>query len=353
MNRPMIAATSLIILSFIASVSHAANEEYSANIKSLERFFGDGKRVVKLYSGKRKPNAGLAQILVLSGLSITRVDDRRVKSKRSYFGYRAYAHLPGIYELEVTSWKRKRNREYTIGSISNSTNFTEHATYTLQVVLEPGLKYVLSPIWNDDEMAMISPRQVCLQGQSEDARYCAVRPSENNDVVAMDERHGLIVVGLTLPPGITEKIIMMNLDCEWNPRHPHLRVLDKRATKSKLKDVCEVAVETTNSRGYTVESVDAGVWKWWGFAASTFSSAKPMIQTFTFDVEPGKVNYVGHVHVRLNFETGRLVGLSLTDNFSSFESIIRSGFGDSEIVNKATQYAGSGDLDAGNNVNDY
>ncbi len=350
MNRPMIVSTSLVALTLIVGMSHAANEEYSANVKSLEIFFGDGKRVVKLYSGKRKPNAGLAQILVLSGLSITSVDDRRVKSKRSYVGYRAYAHLPGTYELEVTSWKRKRNRDYTIGSISHSTNFTEHATYTLQVVLEPGLKYVLSPIWNDDEMAMISPRQVCLQGQSEDARYCAFRPSENNDVVAMDARHGLIVVGLTLPPGNTEKIIMMNLDCDWKSNDPFGR-LNSRKPATKFRDVCAVAFETTNSKGYTVESVDVGVWKWWGFAPSVWRNAMPMIETFTFDVEPGKVNYVGHV--RPNYENGRLVGLSLTDNFSSFEPIIRSGFGDSEIVNKATQYAGSGDLGSENEVNDY
>lgn len=335
MNRPMIAATSLIILSFIVSVSQAANEEYSANVKSLEIFFGDGKRIVKLYSGKRQPDARLAQILVLSGLSITSVDDRRVKSKRGYFGYRAYAHLPGTYEFEVTSWKRRRDRDHTIGRISTKTNFVEHATYTLQVVLEPGLKYVLSPIWNDDEIAMISPRQVCLQGQSEDARYCAFRPSEYNDVVAMDEKRGLIVVGLTLPPGITEKIIMINLDCEWKSIDI-FPMLNRRKPANKLKDVCEVAVESTNSKGYTVESVDAGVWKWWGTAPSTFRNAAAMIETFTFDVEPGKVNYVGHV--RPNHENGRLVGLSLTDNFSSFEPKFRRSFGDSEIVNKATDY---------------
>ncbi len=336
MNRPVIVATSLVVLTLFVSLSHATSEEYSAYSRTLEELFGDGKRITKLYAGRKQPDSGLAQILVLYGLSITAVDGDSVKSKRDFLGYKAYEQLPGTYEFEVTSWKR-RSRKHLLGSHSyHRGQRDKQAAYVLQAVLELGQKYVLSPIWNDGELGAIAPSKVCVQGQSDDARYCALRPRESDDVFAMDEKHGVIIVGL-IRNIRWEKIRMINLDCEWKGTEPFIN-LDKRKAATKLRDVCEFAFEAVDSKGYTVESIDAGVWKWWGFSADYIRSGSPLITTTTFDIEPGKVNYVGHVGAI--YKNGKRLGLRLVDRFSQFEPIIRAGFGDAEIVNKATHYSG-------------
>ena len=360
MNRPIIVATLLVALASIISVSHAATEEYSAKLIILETFFGDGneKRNKKLYSGKRQPDAGLAQILVLPGISITAVDDRRVRSWKwiRHGGYRGYKQLPGTYEFEVTSWKRKISGTHknTLGTMGKTKKDT---TYTLKAVLEAGQKYVLSPIWNDGEMGIIAPSQVCLQGPSDSERYCALRPPESDDVFTMDEKHGVIVIGMAR--SIPTKIILINLECEWRSldKEPVVRG-DKAATK--LRDICKLVFEATDSKGYIVESVDAGVWMWWGvwyYAVLKNAAATPLIATITFDVEPGKVNYIGHVGAATfskkdvsgdwwagepdaDVIKGKVLGFGVVDRFSELEPIIRAGFGDSEIVNKATHYAG-------------
>ncbi len=329
MNRPMIVATSLVALTLIGGVSHAGPEAYTGNVRYLEILFGDGKRTTKLYAGKRQPDAGLAQILVLSGISITTVDGRRVKSKKGWLGYKAYKQMPGTYEFEVTSWKRRGPNWVDI----MGPKLDKHAAYPLQVVLEAGQKYVLSPIWNDGEMGIISPSQVCLQGQSDNARYCASRPGESDDVFAMDEKHGVIVVGLARPAFST--IIVKNLYCEG-----------PAGLRKGGIDVCTLMFETADSKGYIVESVDAAVWTWWGFVGPL-----ELIETVTFDVEPGKVNYVGHISVTR--KDGKLIGFRVADHFSSLESTIRAGFGDSEIVNKATHYAGFGDAETEKKATDY
>ena len=192
MTRPMIVSTSLVVLALIVGVSHAATEEYSEHLGTWERLFGDGKKITKLYSGKKKSEAGLSQILVLPGLSITAVDGAKVKPKTGYwlFGHSAYHQLPGTYEFRVTSLKRRKsggwpNRHEL--AVSPSKPLEKHATYELNVVLEAGQKYIMSPIWNDGEMGIISPSQVCLQGPSDNARYGALRPRERDDVFAMDE----------------------------------------------------------------------------------------------------------------------------------------------------------------------
>ena len=296
-----------------------------ARTASAWDLFGDGKRTNKLYAGKSQPDAGLSQILVFPELSITAIDGNRVKSKPGWFGYSAYKQLPGTYEFEVTSWKSRRKHHYI-------TQRDKHAAYVLQVVLEAGQKYVLSPIWNDSEVGIISPSQVCFQGQSDDAGVCALRPRESDEVFAMDETHGVIVVGLTR--SLFNQIIMINLDCEWKSTDPLPR-LNSRKPATKIRDVCYLAFEPEDSKGYIVESVDAGVWKWWGIQGIV--TRNRLITTMTFDVEPGKVNYVGHVAGKYN-DRGKLLGFGVTDRFSLLESIIRAGFGDSEIVNQATNY---------------
>lgn len=338
MNRPLIVATSLVVLTFFIGVSHAATEEYSANLKRLEIFFGDGKQTAKLYSGKRQPDAGLAQILVLSELSITAVDGRKVRSKRGWLGYRAYKQLPGTFEFEVTSWKRGKSGWPSGRALGINGKSEEHATYTLKAVLEAGQKYVLSPIWNDGEMGIIAPSQVCLQGPWDNAHYCAPRPRESDDAFTMDEKHGVIVVGLT--GSIWTQIKLINLDCEWRS-YDKIPLLHGGKAATKLRDVCQLEFETTDSKGYIVESVDAGVWKWWGFGGYGMGA---LIATITFDVEPGKVNYIGHVGATYN-EKGKLLRFGVLDYFSLFDPIMRAGFGDAEIVNKASHYAGFGDAE--------
>ena len=335
MNRLMIVSTSLIVLTLVVGVSHATTDEYSEQLETLERLIGDGKKITKMYSGKKQSEAELSQILVLPGLSITAVDGDRVKSKKGGYGYSAYKQLPGTYKFEVTSWKRDRRLHY-VGLYGND----KHAAYALQVVLEAGQKYVLSPIWNDGELGIIAPSQVCLQGQSDSARYCALRPRESDDVFAMDEKYGVIVVGLT--QSIVTNIIVRSLDCEWRGTGFSESLKNSRATK--LRDVCQFIIDPEDSKGYIVESVDAGVWKWWGLVKGH------LIETITFDVEPGKVNYVGHVAAAYDEVTddfslleskgfGRKpLGFRVTDDFSLLEPILRAGFGDSEIVNKAIHY---------------
>ena len=352
MNRSKFVAVSLVLLTLTVSVSDAATEEYSANIHRLEILFGDGKQITKLYSGKRQPDAKLAQIIVLSGLTISAVDGNRVKSKHHLLGYRAYKQLPGTYKYEVMSWQRRKTGHYVGRGWGK---LDEQAAYALQVDLEAGQKYVLSPIWNDGEMGIIAPSQVCLQGQSDNARYCAVRPRESDDVFAMDEKHGVIVIGLT-GTSIWERMIMINVDCEWrSPKSVFVSLVDKgpalnnRKAATKLRDVCYLGFEPVDSKRYIVESVDAGVWKWWGVEGIVSWSS--LIQTTTFGVEPGKVNYVGHIgteHV-----DGKLVGFTLADGFSLLESTLRAGFGDSEIVNKATHYSGFGDAEIEKKTTDY
>jgi hypothetical protein len=336
MNSLRLVATALVVLVLSVGVSHAATDKYSTSLKILEILFGEGDegRNKKLYSGKRQPDAGLAQILALPGLSITAVDGHRVKPKLNWIsvgsgwsGYTAYKQLPGTYEFEVTSWKRKKNR----GEIGSAVKLDKHATYALRGVLEAGQKYVLSPIWNDGEVGIIAPSQVCLQGESDDARYCALRPRESDDVFAMDEKHGVIVAGLTRRISF-DKIIMINLDCEWKSTDGW-PILNRRKPATKLRDVCEATLELTDSKDYLVESVDAGVWKWWGFRGLAGYSG--LIQTYTFDVEPGKVNYVGHI--RTTHKDGKLLGFRVEDHFSVLEPRLRAGFGDSEIVNKASE----------------
>ena len=332
MNRPMIVSTSLVALTLIVGVCHAATEEYAENLRTWEVLFGDGKRIKKLYSGKRQPDAGLAQILVLPGLTITAVDGHSVRSKWGWLGYKAYKQLPGPYEFEVTSWKRRSSGHY-IGK-NYGVKSDKQAAYALQVVLKPGQKYVLSPIWNDGEMGILSPSQVCLQGHSDNARYCALRPRESDDVSAMDEKHGVIVVGLA-QSGFYDVIILINLDCEWkSARFNKARLrLNTRKAATKLRDVCYVGFRPMELKDYMVESVDAGVWQWWGIETI---GKTPLITTLTFDVDPGKVNYVGHVGTE--YTGGKLVGFSVEDRFSLLEPIIRARFGDAEIVNQTTDY---------------
>ncbi len=337
MNKPMIVTTSLAALTLIVGVCHADSEEYLANLETLEAIFGDGKKINKLYSGKRQPDAELAQIWVRSGLTITAVDDRSVKTTFLKDGYKAYEQLPGTYVFEVTSWKSQNVDRY-IGEEWGKLD--KQAAYALEVVLEAGQRYVVSPIWNDGEMRIISPSQVCLQGQSDSARYCALRPRESDDVFAMDEKHGVIVVSLTRSR-LWEKVIVINLDCEWKSTDRYPR-LNSRKPATKLRDVCFVAFELTDSKGYTIESVDAGVWKWWGAAGVV--SGSPRITTNTFDVEPGKINYIGHVATanpdgKLRM-FGPPVGFTLADHFSLIEPILRAGFGDAEIVNMASELPG-------------
>ena len=336
MHRLIIVSTSLIMLTLVVGVSHAATEDYSEHLETWERLFGDGKKITKMYSGKKQSEAGLSQILVLPGLSIKAVDGNRVKSKRGV-GYSAYNQLPGTYEFEVTSWKRDRRLHY-IGLHGND----KHAAYTLQVVLEAGQKYVLSPIWNDGELGIIAPSQVCLQGQSDSASYCALRPRESDDVFAMDEKYGVIVVGLTQSI-FTDTFIMMSLDCEWRGTG-FSESLKTFSRANKLRDACYFKFEAEDSKGYIVESVDAGVWKWWGLVRGH------LIETITFDVEPGKVNYVGHIAATYDEVTNdfslleskgfgrKPLGFRVTDDFSLLEPTIRAGFGDAEIVNKAIHY---------------
>jgi len=339
MNRLRLVATALVVLVLIVGVSHAATDKYSTSVKILEILFGEGDegRNKKLYSGKRQPDAELAHILALPGLTITAVDGHRVKPKIAWLsigsgwsGYTAYKQLPGIYEFEVTSWKRRIIR-HNIGIGRDA----KHAAYALRVVLEAGQKYVLSPIWNDGEVGIIAPSQVCLQGQLDNARYCALRPRESDDVFAMDEKHGVIVAGLTRRISFN-KIIMINLDCEWKSIDG-LPILHRRKPATKLRDVCEATLELTDSKDYLVESVDAGVWKWSGIMGIMgFAGYLSLIQTITFDVEPGKVNYVGHI--RTTHKDGKLLGFRVEDHFSVLEPTLRAGFGDSEIVNQAADY---------------
>ena len=143
----------------------------------------------------------------------------------------------------------------------------------------------------------------------------------------MDEKHGVIVVGLT---GGSTTTIMINLDCEWRS-YDKVPVLHGGKAATKLRDVCQFDFERTDSKGYIVESVDAGVWMWWGAPLSR------LLATITFDVEPGKVNYVGHVGTTYS-EKGKVLGFTVVDHFSLLEPVLRAGFGDSEIVNKATHY---------------
>ena len=77
------------------------------------------------------------------------------------------------------------------------------------------------------------------------------------------------------------------------------------------------------------------MWKWRGFSDGSIG-VDSLIDTLTFEVEPGKVNYIGHFWV--THEKRRRVGFELEDRFPEFEPIIRAGFGESEIVNKATDY---------------
>ena len=126
MSRLMIVCTSFIMLTLVIGVSHSATEDYSEHLETLERLIGDGKKITKMYSGKKQSEAGLSQILVLPGLSITAVDGDRVKSKKGGYGYSAYKQLPGTYEFEVTSWKRDRRLHY-IGLYGND----KHAAYAL------------------------------------------------------------------------------------------------------------------------------------------------------------------------------------------------------------------------------
>ena len=74
MSRLMIVCTSFIMLTLVIGVSHSATEDYSEHLETLERLIGDGKKITKMYSGKKQSEAGLSQILVLPGLSITAVD---------------------------------------------------------------------------------------------------------------------------------------------------------------------------------------------------------------------------------------------------------------------------------------
>jgi hypothetical protein len=158
----------------------------------------------------------------------------------------------------------------------------------------------------------------------------------------MDEKHGVIVVGLTR--SFWTQIILINLDCDWKSPKPFPH-LNSRGSATKLRDVCQLGFVGTDSKGYIVESVDAGVWKWWGLVRG------PLIETITFDVEPGKVNYVGHVAASYDEVTDdfsllepmrgfgpKPLGFRVTDDFSLLEATIRAGFGDAEIVNKATHY---------------
>ena len=76
------------------------------------------------------------------------------------------------------------------------------------------------------------------------------------------------------------------------------------------------------------------MWKWWGIRGTMGYSG--LIQTYTFDVEPGKVNYVGHIRTtRKGIVYGKLLGVRVEDHFSVLEPTLRAGFGDSKIVNKA------------------
>ena len=352
MNKLRLVATALVVLVLSVGVSHAATDKYSTSLKILEILFGEGDegRNKKLYSGKRQPDAGLAQILALPGLTITAVDGHRVKPKiawrsvgSGWSGYTAYKQLPGTYEFEVTSWKRSNNR-HVIGS---AVKLDRHVSYTLRGVLEAGQKYVLSPIWNDGEVGIIAPGQVCLQGLLDSARYCALRPGESDDAFAIDEKHGVIVAGLTRRISF-DKIIMINLDCEWKSIDG-LPILNRRKPATKHRDVCQVSLELADSKDYVVESVDAGVWKWWGIRGT--AGYLNLIQTFTFDVEPGKVNYVGHI--RTTHKDGKLLGFRVEDHFSVLESTLRAGFGDSEIVNQAVHYSGFEDTDAEKDATDY
>ncbi len=318
------------------------NEEYLATLRAVGELFVDGMRKNKLYAGKRQPDAGLARIFALSGLTITLVDGRKARSKLDQFGYREYKQLPGTYEFEVTSWKR-RSRDHYKGKDGA---MDKHAAYVLQVVLEAGQKYVLSPSWNDGDMGMIAPSQVCLQGESNNSRYCAFRPLESDDVFAMDEKHGVIAVGLT--GGFFRHIILINLGCDWKSNRDGPR-LNTRKPATKLRDVCSITFNPDDSKGYILESVDAGVWKWWGVGMEfpsilnalflNIEMPSPLISTITFEVEPGKVNYIGHVGA-IRSEKDILVSFGVVDHFTFFEPIIRAGFRDSEIVNKATHYAG-------------
>ena len=352
MNRLIIVATSLVVLTIFAGVSHAAADQYSTSLKILEILFGerDEGRNKQLYSGKRQPDTGLARILALPGLTITAVDGHRVKPKVAWLsigsgwsGYTAYKQLPGTYEFEVTSWKRKKSRD----QIGSAVKLDKHASFALRGVLEAGQKYVLSPIWNDGEVGIIAPSQVCLQGQLDNARYCALRPRESDDVFAMDEKHGVIVAGLTRRISF-DKIVMINLDCEWKSIDG-LPILHRRKPATKLRDVCEATLELTDSKDYLVESVDAGVWKWSGIR--DLAGYSGLIQTYTFDVEPGKVNYVGHI--RTTHKDGKLLGFRVEDHFSVLEPTLRAGFGDSEIVNQAVHYAGFGDAETEKEATDY
>ncbi len=144
---------------------------------------------------------------------------------------------------------------------------------------------------------------------------------------------------------------MTNLDCDWKSNKDGPR-LNTRKPATKLRHVCSVTFNPDDSKGYILESVDAGVWKWWGVgmeAPSVLNALfldiempSPLISTITFEVEPGKVNYVGHVGATRS-EKDELLGFRVLDHFSFFEPIIRAGVGDSEIVNKTTHYAGVGD----------
>ena len=342
MNRSMIAATLLVVLTFFIGVSHAATEEYLANLRTIEEIFADGMRTNKLYAGKKQPEAGVAEIFALSGLTISVVDGRKVRSKLDQFGYRAYQQLPGTYEIEVTSWK-KRSRDHYKGKDGA---MDKHVAYALQVDLEAGQKYFLSPNWNDGEMGIVAPSQVCIQGESVTARYCAVRPRESDDVFTMDEKHGVIVVGLT--GGFFRHIILINVGCDWKRNRDGPR-LDTRKPATKLSDVCSVTFNPDDAKGYILESIDAGVWKWWGVGMEfpsvlnmltlNIEMPSPLISTITFEVEPGKVNYIGHIGATRT-EKDELLRFGVVDHFSSFEPTIRAGFGDSEIVNKADHYAG-------------
>ncbi len=321
-----------IVIALLANGAEAGQvltyKSRAATAWAWESLFGDGKKTTKMYAGKSQPDAGLSQILVLPGLSITAVDGDSVKSKRTRLGFRAYKQLPGTYVFEVTSWKRQVAGWPSAHKLIMKQKGEDHATYTLQAVLEAGQKYVLSPIWNDGEVGIIAPSQVCLQGQPDSARYCALRPPAGDDMFTMDEKHGVIVVGLT--GGSTTTTIMINLDCEWRS-YDNVPVLHGGKAATKLRDVCQFDFKRTDSKGYIVESVDAGVWMWWGAPLSR------LLATITFDVEPGKVNYVGHVGATYS-EKGKLLGFTVVDHFSLLEPILRAGFGDSEIVNKATHY---------------
>ena len=353
MTRLIIVSTLLVVLALIVDVSHSATEEYSEHLETWERLFGDGKKITKLYSGKKQSEEGLSQILVLPGLSITSVSGAKVKPRTGYwlFGHTAYHQLPGSYEFRVTSLKRRKTagwpNKHELG-VSPSKPLEKHASYELNVVLEAGQKYIMSPIWNDGEMGIISPSQVCLHGPSDNVRYCALRPSEGVDVFAMDEKHGVIVVGQTGFNSV--KVIIVNLGCDFYTfgfgSLPPTANNSKSATK--LSDICVLGIEPTDSEGYIIESVDAGVWQWWGTLGPGVGR---VIETITFEVEPGKVNYVGHY--RETYKNGKLMGLEVTDNFSSLESTFRAGFGNSEIVNKATDYPRFGNAEMERKSTDY